>query len=178
MKTETNTYPGPAVSPWGAVEFKTEIASGIWRVSTPSHGGLWLSPERWEGLFYAFPAFRARSGTGWLEEDCEYGAAVLAFPADFDDDMLTDGVNLAKHKWLPGIAAEDIPAEILARMEARQAALVSAGLWVCGSRGTHKDGWWLDIRSWATGECRTVIVAEYPTERHLTPEQVAALPLA
>ena len=56
-------------TPWGWTRDIEELAEGVWRVSTPSHGGLKLSGERWESL----PAelrdvMYTRS---FAEEDCE-----------------------------------------------------------------------------------------------------------
>ena len=45
MTTTTVTY-----TPWGWTRDIEELAEGVWRVSTPSHGGLKLSRERWDEL--------------------------------------------------------------------------------------------------------------------------------
>ena len=37
-------------TPWGAPQDIEELAEGVWRVSTASHGGLKLSRERWNAL--------------------------------------------------------------------------------------------------------------------------------
>ncbi len=64
MTTMTATY-----TPWGWTRDVEELAEGILRVTTPSHGGLKLSRERWDELPAAVrdtmltPAF--------AEEDCE-----------------------------------------------------------------------------------------------------------
>ena len=56
-------------TPWGWTKDIEELAEGVWRVTTPSHGGLKLSRERWDEL----PA--AVRGTmlteTFAEEDCE-----------------------------------------------------------------------------------------------------------
>ena len=56
-------------TPWGWTRDIEELAEGVWRVSTPSHGGLKLSDERWESL----PAeLRDVMYTRtFAEEDCE-----------------------------------------------------------------------------------------------------------
>ena len=62
--TTTVTY-----TPWGWTSDIDELAEGVWRVSTPSHGGLKLSRERWDEL----PA-DLRDGMftqTFAEEDCE-----------------------------------------------------------------------------------------------------------
>ena len=61
----------PATSPWTdspSQDSWEEIASGIWQVSTPSHGGVWVSPER---ISEIPDALRTNQGypAGWYEED-------------------------------------------------------------------------------------------------------------
>ena len=56
-------------TPWGWSHDVEELAEGVWRVSTASHGGLKLSQERW----YSLPdAVRDPMLTPtFAEEDCE-----------------------------------------------------------------------------------------------------------
>ena len=56
-------------TPWGWTKDIEELAEGVWRVTTPSHGGLKLSRERWDEL----PAVvRGTMLTEtFAEEDCE-----------------------------------------------------------------------------------------------------------
>ena len=56
-------------TPWGWTQDIEELAEGVWRVSTPSHGGLKLSRERWDSL----PAELrdAMFTQTFAEEDCE-----------------------------------------------------------------------------------------------------------
>ena len=56
-------------TPWGWTRDIEELAEGVWRVSTPSHGGLKLSRERWDSL----PAglTDAMYTQTFAEEDCE-----------------------------------------------------------------------------------------------------------
>ena len=78
-------------SPWGEIQQVTQIAAGIWRVDTASHGGLKLSDQR---LAAMPPAWRntAYSRNGWFEEDCDWGLVALAFP----DAFKTEHVALAR----------------------------------------------------------------------------------
>ena len=64
MTTTTLTY-----TPWGWTKDVEELAEGVWRVSTPSHGGLKLSLKRWAAL----PAElrEAMYTQTFAEEDCE-----------------------------------------------------------------------------------------------------------
>ena len=64
MTTTTLKY-----TPWGWTHDVEELADGVWRVSTPSHGGLKLSRERWNEL----PAEVRHTmfNQTFAEEDCE-----------------------------------------------------------------------------------------------------------
>ena len=64
MVTTTLTY-----TPWGWTKHVEELAEGVLRVSTPGHGGLKLSRERWNEL----PADvrDAMHTPTFAEEDCE-----------------------------------------------------------------------------------------------------------
>ena len=56
-------------TPWGWTHDIEELAEGVWRVWTPSHGGLKLSRERWAELPAAVRD--AMLTPTFAEEDCE-----------------------------------------------------------------------------------------------------------
>ena len=64
MTTAIATY-----TPWGWTRDIKELAEGVWRVSTASHGGLKLSRERWDELPAAVQD--AMLTATFAEEDCE-----------------------------------------------------------------------------------------------------------
>ena len=71
-------------TPWGRADSIRNIGQGIFAVSTPSHGGLYVPDE-----FNVRPEFRewaARwSGSpNWFEEDCCWAAVAVEFPDRFD----------------------------------------------------------------------------------------------
>jgi len=69
MRVKVYSNNVPVNSPWGKVKFKEQFAQGIWYVSTASHGGIWLSPERRKEMNRK-SAF-LKSYTWWEEdEDC------------------------------------------------------------------------------------------------------------
>lgn len=72
------TTPQPRESLWGTIETAEQVLPGIWRVETPSHGGLILSEERQaampDPLRYDIPQY---------EEDVLWSLPVLAFEAEF-----------------------------------------------------------------------------------------------
>jgi hypothetical protein len=69
----------PTNSPWGQVDHTEEFAPGIWRVSTPGHGGFKLSPQRQRMM----PDYMKRPGA-WYEEDCEWSLVAVVFRDEFD----------------------------------------------------------------------------------------------
>lgn len=70
--------PQPTNSPWGSVDYAEEIAPGIWAVSTASHGGIKLSPQRQR----AMPDYMRRKG-GWYEQDCDWALAAAVHQEAF-----------------------------------------------------------------------------------------------
>lgn len=73
-------------TPWGRAHTYT-IAPGIISCSTPSHGGFYVSEERFNAMppeyqALAFPG-RSRNNGAWFEEDSAWVAVVLSFPDEF-----------------------------------------------------------------------------------------------
>jgi len=64
----------PKRSPWGAVQNATELAEGIWSVSTAGHGGIKLSPQRSKRVPIVW-----RRTDGWYEEDCHWAVVAVTF---------------------------------------------------------------------------------------------------
>lgn len=83
MSTDLNT-------PWGRAETVEEIAPGITYVSTPSHGGFLLSPERNAEIPADVKAstWRALGEGGWYEEDCDAAIVVAQWPEYFADRLV------------------------------------------------------------------------------------------
>lgn len=74
-------------SPWGTIDGKEQIAEGIWQVSTPSHGGFWLSPERLAKVPVTWRAARWNNtdiDSPWFEEDSDSCLVILTFPEAFN----------------------------------------------------------------------------------------------
>ncbi len=64
-------------SPWGLIDTATPLGPDAVAVTTPSHGGIWVSPA---GLAKIPVPLRgtAYSGGGWFEEDCDWCIPYLA----------------------------------------------------------------------------------------------------
>ncbi|OPY01542.1 MAG: hypothetical protein A4E61_01597 [Syntrophorhabdus sp. PtaB.Bin184] len=69
----------PHHSPWGPVQDAFVLADGIVQVSTASHGGIWLSPERQKELRYKENFLKS---TEWWEEDCDWAVPYAFFSRD------------------------------------------------------------------------------------------------
>jgi hypothetical protein len=71
----TAVVAAPAVggsSPWGRIDFVTVLAPGIVSVSTPSHGGIWLAPDRESTIPAALRAVGHQYAPApWYEEDID-----------------------------------------------------------------------------------------------------------
>lgn len=67
-------------TPWGLADDSRMIGTGIYSVTTPSHGGIWLSPE-----VNSLIPDQFRRSDQWYEEDCE---AIIALA--FTRELITD----------------------------------------------------------------------------------------
>lgn len=84
-------------TPWGRADWQTDIAPGIIDISTASHGGLWLSKDRWNAMMDLFPDFRPFAGVQWLEEDCDWIMAVLTWPVLFPVEQIRAAWQTAQY---------------------------------------------------------------------------------
>jgi len=58
-------------SPWGKIDLATRCLKGVWFVSTPSHGGFWLSEERSSQLPESLIKTNFLKSSTWWEQDCD-----------------------------------------------------------------------------------------------------------
>lgn len=70
-------------TPWGKADDHREIARGIVWLTTPSHGGYWLSDDRQAQMPEPYRSVRPFAGRGWYEEDCDWCLVALSFPEHF-----------------------------------------------------------------------------------------------
>ena len=75
-------------SPWGTPERERELFPGAVQVSTMSHGGIILTPDRWLELMMLYPMFRPWAGARYLEEDCDAMMVYLRWPQYFPTDII------------------------------------------------------------------------------------------
>lgn len=81
MLTEADEY-GKGLrkhTPWGQSDGESELADGIVSVSTPGHGGIWLSPERQKQLNWSKNFLKNPT---WWEEDSDWAIPYYFFRDD------------------------------------------------------------------------------------------------
>ena len=95
-------FPIPTHTPWGTPDRAIELAPGILLIDTPSHGGIWLSPERNALIPAWIKALTFASGqgrNGWYEEDCDIAIPLAAFP-ECKDRMPNSAMNnMSRAEW-------------------------------------------------------------------------------
>lgn len=110
-------------SPWGQVDYETNVADGIVSVSTPSHGGYLLSKERAKAVYQRFPAFKTFCGDPLaFEEDQDWAAVALTFPEFFSEDAVEIAMRTARQSM--SFASPDSRWRCVVEWLDRRAALV------------------------------------------------------
>ena len=82
-------------TPWGGSHTCDQIAPGIVSITTGSHGGFYLSPERADAMPEPYRSKVRFAGGTWFEEDCDWVLVVLSFPEVFEERV----VNEAQAMW-------------------------------------------------------------------------------
>lgn len=119
--TEFRTSPEPKSSPYGAIQTAKQIAPGLWSVSTASHGGIQVYPQR-QG---AMPEHLRLSRT-WFEEDCEWALVALAFPNDFSPAQVADAILTVCNAYPEAYEAHVGVALVAGQSRARDQAMFKA----------------------------------------------------
>lgn len=75
----------PKYTPWGKPQTTKEVAPGIVRFTTASHGGIWLSEERAAQMPAEYRDTTWTGETQWYEEDCDWARVAVTFPQHFSE---------------------------------------------------------------------------------------------
>lgn len=170
-------------TPWGSSQTIERVADGIRFISTASHGGYHLSPERWAVLIAEFPAFKPWAGPQWLEEDCDCALVVLTWPELFTDHAvffaLRSGREWQKESVTPTWEASDRAQAIIRRHDTHREQVKT--LWEKGGMWAPVEG--APAHSWGVmlsrgSERRTVIFPSYPTKEFYSDAELADFELA
>jgi hypothetical protein len=75
-------------TPWGPSQMSREVAPGICFYSTASHGGYYLSPDRFTTFRQCFPDYKLWAGDPWFEEDCDAALVTITFADEYSDQSV------------------------------------------------------------------------------------------
>lgn len=170
----------PTYSPWGRADHQHRNGPGLWTVSTPSHGGIYMSPERLATFKTLFPDFEGYAGLPFLEEDLDYNLAVIAFPECFDSESVFYAVEAVTQyksacedgkfyfcqprQWLLSPDGDFLRA-IAAEFEAQR-----FGQWRYAGAAGNREGW---TTYWRRGDERcATLTQEYESRRWLTDAEI------
>lgn len=149
----------PRHTPWGNSDDETKVADGLWSVSTPSHGGIWMSAARraeYRAIFNDI--WDAVPDGPWLEEDEQWEYAALAWPREMRPAAVFFAVR-SKHPRIEEWHAKNPePRRVAAEFVAQHGRD-----YYKGGGGTNGSGW--DFRFYRVdGEGkREVRTKDYPT---------------
>lgn len=177
MDRNYESTPAPMETPWGPAQDIEEIAPGIVSVSTAGHGGIWISPERYEAMPTALRAYPTFTGSrGWYEEDSDALIVIAAFPDAFPASAVASAMGTIEAAQgiahLPSAfgalhAGWTGPSRRHADEIARGWREQNAMHWKRGSSFTKSGGWLVFFRRVSDGE---------KAKRHLTSEEYHNLP--
>lgn len=79
-------------TPWGESDSITILAPGVYRVTTPSHGGFKVDSPLLDKIpvLWRRASFNKQGLNGWFEEDCDWCMVALAFPKLFPPEALVE----------------------------------------------------------------------------------------
>jgi hypothetical protein len=149
-------------TPWGAAQQTKQVAHGITRIDTASHGGYHLSAERLATMPEQLRRIEPFAGTGWYEEDCDWSIVALAFPQHFDDFAVLGAVETQSGEFGKQLAREYLDQDPRGRVVARRAYAfrrANADKFRDAGGSTSGNGWTV----WAENLGRTErLSAEFP----------------
>jgi hypothetical protein len=161
----------PTDTPWGCPDSTKVLAEGIVVFSTPRHGGILLSAERWREMPKALREVPTFAGGHWYEEDCDVALVILSWPDLFGGHAVRDAYHAtaqastdpSRRRWY-GIM-DRWEGRIRERCEAlmQEWEREHADHWVGGSCWTEGDGWAMQFKNVSTGSYawRKISTAEY-----------------
>jgi hypothetical protein len=110
-------------SPWGMIDSALPLGPDAISVSTPSHGGIWVSPSGMAKIPEPLRA-TAYSGDGWFGEDCDWCIPYQAL-----------GLHAFEPTAVLQAANRDAARRTLERCHARYADLLDIGATRAARRG-------------------------------------------
>lgn len=87
MRNDAARYRAGQACPWGWIQGRTEVAEGIYWITTGGHGGFCISEDRYAEMPQGLREC-SMTKDQWFEEDCSWCAVVLSWPQYFSPEML------------------------------------------------------------------------------------------
>lgn len=167
----------PRYTPWGQIQSENECMPGVWSLSTPGHGGLWLTEDRQHQLELLFQ-FEPFAGVPWYEEDQDWAAVTIAFHQEDTDESVFFAVETALfggdrwddvRRYLHGTKHGRAALERAAKFRAEKEKL-----WRAGSRcTTNQLGMWsVSLRRGSESKWVTM---PYPEKQWFTDAELEAI---
>jgi hypothetical protein len=133
-----------ANTPWGQSQEQQQLAPGLVRYDTASHGGYHVTEPALGEMPAALRAIKPFAGAGWYEEDCDWAIVALAFPQYFGSFAVHAAVQTVRG-WNPAATAWlDSPEGEKVRKIAAFFAQVNGSKFRRGCEGTSGKGWWIN----------------------------------
>ena len=88
----------PSRCPWGKIQSTQQIAPGITKYSTASHGGYHLTPDLNSKVpeLLRKATFGGLGEKGWYEEDIDWAIVVYVFDEHFDEKIKLAAIECLK----------------------------------------------------------------------------------
>ena len=163
----------PRSTPWGHADHQETIAPGIVEVSTPSHGGVWLSAARVLEMPEMLRAqSRFNNNGNWFEEDCDRVLVVLSFPKLFSPFSVYHALKAARSMSTPDWDYFKFNVDTFCSItEQGRQAFSMAGHWffenkdkfMFGCQGGGSGGCWGGLDRIDGGESLRYKCAKWPT---------------
>lgn len=163
--------------PWGPVQYWYAIAEGIVQVSTASHGGILLSPARWDEFGDKLRDFVPWAGIQAFEEDCDAAAVIMVWPDLFSEKAAYfavrsyAGADSFNGQMVANFLAKPAGARVLEMSKAFRETL--GDKWERGGCGTSGGGWFVFL--YRGQEKQTVTFKDYPAEDFYSDAEIQAL---
>ncbi len=181
MTTTMEAKP-PRNTPGGAIHGDGhEVGPGIWSVSTSSHGGFWLAPQRITVILVRMPGFEPFAGFPWFEEDVDWAVVAITFPEFFSDEQLRAAyITLSRVEigsryqipafWLSGDSHEAQTVRVrVAAFSAKINDMWEAGAISCSGKGAT-----VFFRRPRDGSMRQVTLPDYPDKTFYSTDELDA----
>ncbi len=143
----------PEITPWGPKQEEWEDMAGFWWVSTPGHGGIYLTPVQRKDIPDLIKPHSSDAEGIWWEEDSAWSLAIVSLLSqrgslsEEEEYVLGQAHDTARDnfpdEWEQITGREVEPGESYSREDSRDTALVHPDDLLAGTiwRSTPENAW-------------------------------------